>query len=93
MPTHPKSAHVLFDEAHSEAWTIDEDLARTMQPAHPADSSLAHAAAALAERDFTIAANGSAPLGGDTLAFTDVIVLAHPSDPKWEATTGAGSPD
>jgi Family of unknown function (DUF6421) len=92
VPTHPKSAHVLFDEAHSEAWTINEDLARTMQPAHPADSSLARAAAALDERDFTIAANGSAPLNADTLAFTDVLVLAHPSDPKWEATTGAGSP-
>ena len=92
MPTHPQSAHVLFDEAHSEAWTINDDLARTMQPAHPADSSLAAAAAALDERDFTIAANGSAPLNADTLAFTDVLVLAHPSDPKWEATTGVGSP-
>jgi hypothetical protein len=42
-------ARVLFDEAHSEAWTIRPELARSMQPAHPADSSYERAAAALAE--------------------------------------------
>jgi hypothetical protein len=92
MPTHPKSATVLFDEAHSEAWTINDDLARTMQPAHPADSSLARAAATLAERDFAVSSRGTGTLDGDALAATDVLVLAHPSDPKWEATTGSGSP-
>jgi Family of unknown function (DUF6421) len=92
MPIHPKSATVLFDEAHSEAWTINEDLARTMQPAHPADSSLARAAAALAERDFAVSSHGSGTLDAKALADADVLVLAHPSDPKWEATTGSGSP-
>jgi hypothetical protein len=92
MPIHPKTARVLFDEAHSEAWTIDEDHAREMQPAHPADSSLARAAAALAERDFAVAAHGTGALDADALARTDVLVLAHPSDPAWEATTGSGSP-
>ena len=37
-------ARVLFDEAHSEAWTIRPELARQMQPAHPGDSSYARAA-------------------------------------------------
>ena len=92
MPIHPKTARVLFDEAHSEAWTIDDELARDMQPAHPADSSLARAAAALAERDFAVAAHGSGKLDPTALAEADVLVLAHPSDPKWEATTGSGSP-
>jgi Family of unknown function (DUF6421) len=92
MPTHPPAARVLFDEAHSEAWTIDADLAGTMQPAHPADSSLARAAAALAERDFAVTAHHTGPLDTDALAQTEVLVIAHPSDPKWEATTGSGSP-
>ena len=92
MPTYPKTARVLFDEAHSEAWTIDSARAREMQPAHPADSSFAAAAAARAERDFAVTARRSGPLDAATLAATDVLVLAHPSDPKWEATTGAGSP-
>ncbi len=92
MPTHPKTARVLFDEAHSEAWTIDSERARDMQPAHPADSSLARAAQALAERDFAVAAHGAGDLDPAALAGADVLVLAHPSDPKWEATTGSGSP-
>src|SRR6185369_6147570 len=48
---------VVFDEAHSEAWTIRPELARTMQPSHPEDSSYALAASALAEREFDVAAN------------------------------------
>ncbi|HWE34848.1 MAG TPA: DUF6421 family protein [Solirubrobacteraceae bacterium] len=83
---------LLFDEAHSEAWTIRPELARTMQPAHPGDASYARAAQALSERDFEVRTNADAPLDADTLASCDVLVIAHPSDPKWERTTGAGSP-
>ena len=83
---------VLFDEAHSEAWTIRPELARTMQPAHPADSSYALAASALAERDFVVAANVDGPLDRQALERCDVLVIAHPSDPAWERTTGSGSP-
>ena len=50
-------ARVIFDEAHSEAWTIRPELARQMQPAHPGDSSYARAATALAERDFVVEVN------------------------------------
>ncbi len=86
------AARVLFDESHSEAWTIREPLARAMQPAHPADSSLGLAAAALAERDFAVAVNSEAPLLADTLSDCDALVIAHPSEPAWERTTGIGSP-
>ena len=50
-------ANVLFDEAHSEAWTIRSELAATMQPAHPGDCSYALAAAALTADGFTVASN------------------------------------
>ena len=40
MLTAPKTATVLFDEAHSEAWTIRPEVARAIQPSHPEDSSL-----------------------------------------------------
>jgi hypothetical protein len=83
---------VVFDEAHSEAWTIRTELASAMQPAHPGDSSYARAAAALAERDFSVRANVDGPLDADALSECDVLVLAHPSDPRWERTTGSGSP-
>ena len=92
MAAPPKLARVLFDEAHSEAWTIRADLAREMQPSHPADSSLNLAAEALSEREFEVAVHRDGPLDTEALGATDVVVIAHPSDPKWEATTGAGSP-
>ncbi|MGH2887132.1 MAG: DUF6421 family protein [Solirubrobacteraceae bacterium] len=85
-------ARVVFDEAHSEAWTVRSDLARQMQPAHPGDASYARAAAALAERDFVVEVNADSPLTEEGLAGAGVLVIAHPSDPTWERTTGAGSP-
>ena len=92
MPVQPKLARVLFDEAHSEAWTIRPEVAREIQPAHPGDSSLAAAASALAARDFTVAAHAGAPLTAGVLAEADVLVIAHPSDPKWEHTVAGGDP-
>jgi hypothetical protein len=87
-----KLAHVLFDEAHSQAWTIDLPRAEAMQPAHAADASYALAAETLREHDFEVAAHREGVLDADALAATDVLVLAHPSDPAWERTTGTGSP-
>ncbi len=85
-------ARVLFDEAHSEAWTIRSEIAAAMQPAHPADSSYARAAALLSERDFEVFSNVDGSLTRDALSQHDVLVIAHPSDPAWERTTGTGSP-
>ena len=85
-------ARVIFDEAHSEAWTIRPELARQMQPAHPGDSSYARAATALADRDFVVEVNARESLSGATLSGADVLVIAHPSEPTWERTTGTGSP-
>lgn len=85
-------SRVVFDESHSEAWTVRPELARAMQPAHPGDASYARAAAALAERDFVVEANADRPLTEETLRGAGVLVIAHPSDPTWERTTGTGSP-
>ena len=58
----------------------------------PATPRYARAATALADRDFVVAANADGPLTDATLAGADVLVIAHPSDPTWERTTGTGSP-
>jgi hypothetical protein len=63
-----------------------------MQPAHPADSSYARAAELLRERDFAVSAHSDGPLDARRLAGVGVLILAHPSDPAWERTTGNGSP-
>ena len=92
MPTTQKSATVVFDEAHSEAWSIDPARAALMQPAHPGDSSLARAAEALRSRDFeVVVSSGPEPLK-ERFCTASVLVIAHPSDPKWEATVGEGEP-
>jgi hypothetical protein len=84
--------HVLFDEAHSEAWTIRPELAATMLPAHPADVSYATAAHRLRGRGFTVGAQSEGLLDAAALDGADLLVIAHPSAPEWEATTGSGSP-
>jgi hypothetical protein len=89
---HRTSARVLFDEAHSEAWTIRPEIAREIQPAHPADSSYAAAADTLRARDFAVDAHTSGALTAEALAGADVLVIAHPSDAKWERTVPGGSP-
>jgi hypothetical protein len=86
-----KRAKVLFDEFHSEAWSVRRETAQRMQPAHPGDSSYALAADALSAHDFTVTPNTDRPLT-DVLADADVLVIAHPSDPKWEFTTNGDSP-
>jgi hypothetical protein len=88
----PKVGHVLFDESHSEAWTIRMELAREIQPSHPGDSSLARAARALAERELEVVAHASGPLTREALAGASVLVIAHPSEPRWEATVNGASP-
>ena len=85
-------ARVVFDESHSEAWAIRPEMARAMQPAHPGDSSYALAAGALTERDFVVLPNVEGALTEETLRGCEVLVIAHPSDPRWERTTGNGSP-
>jgi hypothetical protein len=87
-----KTARVLFDEFHSEAWSISLDVARRMQPEAPFDSSYHLAARFLAEREFEVARNADAPLDAGVLAAADVLVIAHPSERKWEHTTNDRAP-
>jgi hypothetical protein len=92
MPSHPPVARILFDEAHDEAWTIRPDLARAMQPSHPEDSSYALAADALRSRSLAVDAWTGGPLTPAALADAAVLVIAHPSEPKWERTVPQSGP-
>ena len=85
-------ARVLFDEYHGEAWSIRADTAAAMRPEYPAASSYVAAADALAERDFEVVANTDGPLRDAALAGADALVIAHPSDTKWERTVEGRSP-
>ncbi len=83
---------MIFDEAHSEAWTIRPALAAQMQPTHPADASYTLAAELLEAHSFRVRCNTDEPLRAATLEDCDLLVIAHPSDERWERTTGRGSP-
>jgi hypothetical protein len=90
---HPPVARVLFDESHSQAWTIRPEVAREMQPSHPEDSSYARAADVLRTRGLAVDPHRDGELTRELLDETAVLVLAHPSEAKWEKTIpGSGSP-
>src|SRR5213079_1735233 len=86
MPSHPPIGRVLFDESHAESWTVRPEVAREMQPSHPADSSYARAAEALRERSLAVEPFVEGPLTAVALSEVAVLVIAHPSGPKWERT-------
>ncbi len=83
-----KIARVLFDEAHGEAWTVRADIAAAINPSHPAASSYAEAAAALAERDFEVSVGLRRRIDDEVLVGVAVVVVAHPSETTWERTVG-----
>jgi hypothetical protein len=78
-------ATILFDESHSEAWTIHPEVAAAINPSHPADSSYARAAEILRAHDLAVTSEAA-------LEDAAVLVIAHPSEPKWERVVPGGSP-
>ena len=82
---------MLFDEAHSEAWSIRAETVAEMNPRHPGDAGYLKAAAALRERGMRVDPHVSGPLTASALADRDVVVVAHPSDGTWERVTGIGT--
>jgi hypothetical protein len=87
-----RHVRVLFDEAHSESWTISPVVAAQMQPDAPFDSSYGKAAQDLAWRDFAVERHAEGPITAEVLAGAGVLVIAHPSERLWERTTNTDSP-
>lgn len=83
---------VLFDETHNESWSTSLARAKEISPDYPEYSSYQAAADLLAERDFKVERNLSAPLTQAALAHTDILALLHPCDPRWERTVSQTTP-
>ena len=79
---------VTFDESHRETYSIDPETAAVMNPLAPADNCYSSVAAALRHRGLRVGAHHAGVVTDDVLRSTDVYVIAHPSDPQWEKTTG-----
>ncbi|KNX38183.1 DUF6421 family protein [Luteipulveratus halotolerans] len=85
MSVFPK---VLVEQAHSSAWSLSREVAATMNPANPADASLARAGEVLAARGLQVHAHSRGPLDADALAEHDVLVIAHPAEARSERVMG-----
>lgn len=83
----PTCVRVLFDEYHSESWTISLDRANEINPEESNNSSYSRAAALLEKGEFFLERNEDMPLTTERLKNTDILVIIHPCDPKWECTT------
>ena len=83
---------VLFDETHSESWSISKEKARQISPQYPEYSSYAAAADLLSQREFSTHRNLDQPLIASTLKSADLLALIHPCDPRWERTVSGTSP-
>ncbi len=92
MQSPQKITRILFDEFHSESWSVSAARAREMQPEDAANASYQTAAVALAARDFIVERNVTTPISGQTLAGVGVLAFLHPCDPRWERTTSTESP-
>ena len=87
-----KLAQILIDQAHRQAWAVDIDKARELNPANPADASYAKMVETAEANGFGVSSFFSGPITKEALALADVFVLPHASTDDWEKTLGHGSP-
>ena len=87
-----RKSRILIDQSHSQAWTIDLDLAAQMNPANPADASYANFKVIAEEAGFEVLAHSSGAISAEVLQGVDVLVLPHAATAEWEHTVGYGSP-
>ncbi len=87
-----RKSRILIDQAHSQAWTIDLDLAAQMNPANPADASYANFKVIAEEAGFEVLSHSEGVISTETLQGVDVFVLPHAATAEWEHTVGYGTP-
>lgn len=87
-----KNTQILIDQAHRQAWALELETARELNPANPADSSYAKMTQIAQDSGFTVSANSTSPITKQLLSSADLFVLPHASTDEWEKTLGTGSP-
>lgn len=83
---------ILFDESHSESWSISEDVAKQMQPQNYKNSSYSAAADTLIATGFAVSAVRESGKLKDYLSDFDILIIVHPCDPDYESTVPIGTP-
>jgi hypothetical protein len=85
------SSRILIDQAHNQAWAVNPELAKAMNPANPSDASYAKMAQLAQSAEFDVSLFESGEFSPQVLSQTDVLVIPHCSSAEWERTIGAGS--
>ncbi len=87
-----KKSRIIIDQSHSQAWTIDFNLASQMNPANPADASFAKLRELAEDAGYEVAAHKEGIISPELLSDADVFILPHAATTEWEHTVGYGSP-
>lgn len=83
---------ILIDQAHSQAWSADSELAAQMNPANPLDSGYVELKLTAEAKGFAVEINRESKLSAQLLAGFELLILPHAADARWEHTVGYGSP-
>jgi hypothetical protein len=87
-----KKSRIIIDQSHSQAWTIDSNLAIQMNPANPADASYAKLRELAEDAGYEVVAHKEGIISPELLSDADVLILPHAATSEWEHTVGYGSP-
>ena len=85
-------ARILIDQAHNQAWALDADDAKRMNPTNPADASYGKLASSLESSGHTIVSHQTGLIDSAALSEVDLLIIPHASADEWEKTLGNGSP-
>ena len=87
-----RKSRILIDQSHSQAWTVDLNLAQQMNPANPADASYAKLKELAEDAGYEVLTHQEGIISQSALSDIDVLVLPHSATADWEHTVGYGSP-
>jgi hypothetical protein len=82
---------VIFDQGHSQAWSVELEVAKEINSAHPEDSSYAKAFNLLKEKGFEVGSIKGL-ISKESLQGVDVLVIPHNAVSEYEKVIATGSP-
>ncbi len=85
-------AKILIDQSHNQAWAVDSDDAKRMNPSNPADASYGQLALSLEHSGHEVLTHKSGAIDSGALTDVDVLIIPHASTDEWERTLGTGTP-
>lgn len=83
---------ILIDQSHSQAWTVDIELAHKMNPANPLDASYAKFKELAEDAGYELLVHKDGSIDDVALSEVAILVLPHAASSDWEHTVGYGSP-